>query len=146
MELSSKYLSIKSGTVNIIFISIYPGFFKNSNVTYIVIHFGHDLPVSIVNHAGIFKKDNQMRIVPVFFIAALWLASIGDTRYVSHSEDATSIITVNKPLKTVVLSPSKIIKGKSLRRSGEKRSFVDLLPYVGSFIFRGVVRRVNPRL
>ena len=138
---------IKCDPIYIIMIQQRNQFFFFFSFSYFL-QIDHDLLVFIVFYAGI-SKGNQMRIVPVFFIAALWLATIGDARYVIHNDDDSSISNEQLKVTSMQPSPSKditIIKSKSLRRRrlGEKsRSFVDLLPYVGSFIFRGVVRRVN---
>jgi len=93
-----------------------------------------------------------MRIVLVLFLAALLaIASHVDARYVSHSssssDDDSFLSSVVKQLKVpvedVAIIKSKSLISRQLTHLEEKRSFVDLLPYVGSFIFRGVVRRVK---
>ena len=93
-----------------------------------------------------------MRIALVLFLAALLaIASHVDARYVSHSssssDDDSSLSSVVKQLKVpvedVAIIKSKSLISRQLTHLEEKRSFVDLLPYVGSFIFRGVVRRVT---
>jgi hypothetical protein len=92
-----------------------------------------------------------MRIVPVLFLAVLLaVASIGDARYVSHSsssdDDSSKLSSVKQlkvPVEDVAIINSKSLINRQLTQLEEKRSFVDILPYVGSFIFRGVVRRVK---